>query len=145
MRGTLMGQCYVDDVLRPYVRPFLNGLPGEIFQQDNARPHTARVTQDFLRHFQTSIASPLPQFVPCRAHVGSAKTADAIVSLCTWFRVGCSRFVGQSASGQHKVSNQLNAGVCGGMYCSCRWSSALLKLPSICVVPHPVFVKLFCF
>ncbi|GFW83420.1 DUF4817 domain-containing protein [Trichonephila clavipes] len=26
---------------------------GKIFQQDNARPHTARVTQDFLRHFQT--------------------------------------------------------------------------------------------
>ncbi|GFW18842.1 transposable element Tcb2 transposase [Trichonephila clavipes] len=33
--------------------PFLNGLPGAIFQQDNARPHTARVAQDFLRHFQT--------------------------------------------------------------------------------------------
>ncbi|GFX93335.1 transposable element Tcb2 transposase [Trichonephila clavipes] len=33
-------------------RPFLNGLPGAIFQQDNARPHTARVDQDFLRHFQ---------------------------------------------------------------------------------------------
>ncbi|GFV51763.1 transposable element Tcb2 transposase [Trichonephila clavipes] len=35
------------------VRPFLNGLPGVIFQQDNARPHTARVAQDFLSHFQT--------------------------------------------------------------------------------------------
>ncbi|GFU40348.1 uncharacterized protein TNCV_4255311 [Trichonephila clavipes] len=34
-------------------RPFLNGLPGAIFQQVNARPHTARVAQDFLRHFQT--------------------------------------------------------------------------------------------
>ncbi|GFX70347.1 transposable element Tcb2 transposase [Trichonephila clavipes] len=34
-------------------KPFLNGLPGAIFQQDNARPHTARVSQDFLRHFQT--------------------------------------------------------------------------------------------
>ncbi|GFX11236.1 transposable element Tc1 transposase [Trichonephila clavipes] len=33
--------------------PFLNGLPGAIFQQDNARPHTARVAQDFLRYFQT--------------------------------------------------------------------------------------------
>ncbi|GFT65944.1 transposable element Tcb2 transposase [Trichonephila clavipes] len=32
--------------------PFLNGLPWAIFQQDNARPHTARVAQDFLRHFQ---------------------------------------------------------------------------------------------
>ncbi|GFX92747.1 transposable element Tcb1 transposase [Trichonephila clavipes] len=53
MRGTLMGQRYVDDILRPHVGPFLNGLSGAIFQQDNARPHTARVSQDFLRHFQT--------------------------------------------------------------------------------------------
>ncbi|GFT07179.1 transposable element Tcb2 transposase [Trichonephila clavipes] len=53
MRGTLTGQRYVDDILRPHVGPFLNGLPGAIFQQDNARPHTARVAQDFVRHFQT--------------------------------------------------------------------------------------------
>ncbi|GFW30920.1 DDE_3 domain-containing protein [Trichonephila clavipes] len=53
MRGTLTGQRYVDDILRPHIGPFLNGLPGAIFQQDNARPHTARVAQDFLRHFQT--------------------------------------------------------------------------------------------
>ncbi|GFV86751.1 hypothetical protein TNCV_3964811 [Trichonephila clavipes] len=83
----------------------------------------------------SSMAGPLPRFVPCRARVGSAKTADVIV-----IKVGCSRFVGPSASGQHKVSNQLNAGPCGGMYCSWRWSNALLKLPSICVVAHPVFV-----
>ncbi|GFX53439.1 transposable element Tcb2 transposase [Trichonephila clavipes] len=53
MRGTLTGQRYVDDILRPHVGPFLNGLPGAIFHQDNARPHTARVAQDLLRHFQT--------------------------------------------------------------------------------------------
>ncbi|GFT34372.1 DDE_3 domain-containing protein [Trichonephila clavipes] len=53
MRGTLTGQRYVDDILRPHVGPFLNGLPGAIFQQDNARPHTAKVAQDFLRHLQT--------------------------------------------------------------------------------------------
>ncbi|GFV79938.1 transposable element Tcb1 transposase [Trichonephila clavipes] len=53
MRGTLTGQSYVDDILRPHVGPFLNGLPGAIFQQDNARPNTARVAQDFLRRFQT--------------------------------------------------------------------------------------------
>ncbi|GFY21189.1 transposable element Tcb2 transposase [Trichonephila clavipes] len=53
MRETLSGQCYVDDLLRSHVGPFLNGLPGAIFPQDNARPHTARIAQDFLRHFQT--------------------------------------------------------------------------------------------
>ncbi|GFV68971.1 transposable element Tcb2 transposase [Trichonephila clavipes] len=52
MGGTLTGQRYVDDILRPHVGPFLNGLPGAIFQQDYARPHTSRVAQDFLRHFQ---------------------------------------------------------------------------------------------
>ncbi|GFX47886.1 DDE_3 domain-containing protein [Trichonephila clavipes] len=61
MRATLTGQRYVDDILRPHVGPFLNGLPGAIFEQDNARPHTARVVQAFLRHFQTlqwSVHSP---------------------------------------------------------------------------------------
>ncbi|GFV23455.1 transposable element Tc1 transposase [Trichonephila clavipes] len=53
MCGSLTGQHYVDDILRPHVGPFLNGLPGAIFQQDNARPHIARVSQDFLRHLQT--------------------------------------------------------------------------------------------
>ncbi|GFW42127.1 DDE_3 domain-containing protein [Trichonephila clavipes] len=53
MRGTSTDQRYVDDILRLHVGHFLNGLPGAIFQQDNARPHTARVSQDFLRHFQT--------------------------------------------------------------------------------------------
>ncbi|GFW33953.1 DDE_3 domain-containing protein [Trichonephila clavipes] len=84
MRGTLTSQRYVDDILRPHVGPFLNGLPGAIFQQDNARPNAARVAQDFPTSFlDSSIACPLPQFVPCRARVGSAKTADTIVSLCT--------------------------------------------------------------
>ncbi|GFT07651.1 transposable element Tc1 transposase [Trichonephila clavipes] len=53
MRGTLTGQRYVDDILRPHVGPFINGLPEAIFQQDNAGLHTARVAQDFIRHFQT--------------------------------------------------------------------------------------------
>ncbi|GFY19671.1 transposable element Tcb2 transposase [Trichonephila clavipes] len=53
MRGTLTGQRFIDYILRPHVGPFLNGLSGTIFQKDNARPHTARVAQDFLRHFQT--------------------------------------------------------------------------------------------
>ncbi|GFX75029.1 transposable element Tc1 transposase [Trichonephila clavipes] len=33
--------------------PFLNGLTGAIFELDNARSHTVRVAQDFLRNFQT--------------------------------------------------------------------------------------------
>ncbi|GFU08219.1 DDE_3 domain-containing protein [Trichonephila clavipes] len=62
MRGTVTGQRYLDDIFRPHVGPFLNGgLPEVIFMQDNARPHTARVARDFLRHFPTP---PLPACSP---------------------------------------------------------------------------------
>ncbi|GFT70420.1 DDE_3 domain-containing protein [Trichonephila clavipes] len=141
MRGTLTGQRYVDDI-RLHVGPFLNGLPGAIFQQDNARPHTARVAQDFLRHFQTL---PWPARCPVLSpveHLWDQLKRQMPSCHSVHDLVGCSRFVGPSASGQHKVSNQLNAGPCGGMYCSWRWSNALLKLPSICVFAHPVFVCL---
>ncbi|GFT63302.1 DDE_3 domain-containing protein [Trichonephila clavipes] len=67
MRGTLTPPRYVDDILRPHVGPFLNGLPLAIFQQYNARPHTARVAQDFLRHFQTL---PWPARSPDSSPVG---------------------------------------------------------------------------
>ncbi|GFU27086.1 transposable element Tcb2 transposase [Trichonephila clavipes] len=53
MHGTLTGQRYVDDILRPHVGHFLNDPPRAIFQQDNARTHTARVAQDFPSYFQT--------------------------------------------------------------------------------------------
>ncbi|GFU80047.1 transposable element Tcb1 transposase [Trichonephila clavipes] len=61
IRGTLTGQRYVDDILRPHVGPFLNDLPRAIFQHDNAHPHTARVDQDFLRHVHNL---PLPARSP---------------------------------------------------------------------------------
>ncbi|GFS99321.1 transposable element Tcb1 transposase [Trichonephila clavipes] len=68
MRGTLTGQRYVDDILQPHVGHFLNGVAGIIFQQDNARPHTERVSQDILRLiFRVLYGWPAPQFVPCRA------------------------------------------------------------------------------
>ncbi|GFV54850.1 transposable element Tcb2 transposase [Trichonephila clavipes] len=35
MRGTLTDQRYVDDILRPHVGPFLNGLLGTIFHQEH--------------------------------------------------------------------------------------------------------------
>ncbi|GFX47376.1 transposable element Tcb2 transposase [Trichonephila clavipes] len=48
--------------------PFLNGLPGAIFQQDNAQ--IARVAQDFLRHFQTLLwPARSPDLSPIE-HVG---------------------------------------------------------------------------
>ncbi|GFX99423.1 uncharacterized protein TNCV_1080671 [Trichonephila clavipes] len=80
MRGTLTGQRYVDDILRPHVGLFLNDLPGAIFQQDNARTHTARGAQDFLRRFQTvPWPARFPRFVPCRAPTRGLLATDHVI------------------------------------------------------------------
>ncbi|GFU08991.1 transposable element Tcb2 transposase [Trichonephila clavipes] len=53
IRGTMTAQRFVHDILQPHVLPLMQRLPGDIFQQDNARPHTARVSQDCLRAVTT--------------------------------------------------------------------------------------------
>ncbi|GFW35988.1 transposable element Tcb2 transposase [Trichonephila clavipes] len=57
IRGTMTAQRYIHDILRPYVLPLMQRLPGVIFQQDNVQSHTARVSQDCLR---TVITLPWP-------------------------------------------------------------------------------------
>ncbi|GFV27369.1 transposable element Tcb2 transposase [Trichonephila clavipes] len=42
--GTMTVQRYIRDILQPHVLPLIQRLPGANFQQDNARPHTARVS-----------------------------------------------------------------------------------------------------
>ncbi|GFU71469.1 transposable element Tcb2 transposase [Trichonephila clavipes] len=44
---------YVHDILQSHVLPLMQWLPGAIYQQDNARLHTARVSQDCLRTVST--------------------------------------------------------------------------------------------
>ncbi|GFU49189.1 transposable element Tcb1 transposase [Trichonephila clavipes] len=46
--GTLNSQRYISEVLEPVVLPYLQGLATAIFQQDNARPHVARIVQMFV-------------------------------------------------------------------------------------------------
>ena len=49
VNGTLNAQKYRDDILAPVVLPFMQAGNGvTILQQDNARPHTARATTQFL-------------------------------------------------------------------------------------------------
>jgi hypothetical protein len=45
--GNLMATPYRDEVLTPHMLPGMN-FRREVFQHDNARPHTARATVDFL-------------------------------------------------------------------------------------------------
>ncbi|GFV15601.1 uncharacterized protein TNCV_4836271 [Trichonephila clavipes] len=46
IRGTMTAPWYAHDILQPHVLPLMQRLPGAIFQQDNTRPHTARVSQN---------------------------------------------------------------------------------------------------
>ncbi|GFU29617.1 transposable element Tc1 transposase [Trichonephila clavipes] len=45
---------HVREVLQPEVVPFLQGIPGAIFHQDNARSHVAKIVRDFCsaQHLQ---------------------------------------------------------------------------------------------
>ncbi|GFU71369.1 HTH_Tnp_Tc3_2 domain-containing protein [Trichonephila clavipes] len=51
LQGNLTARRYVDDILTPIVLPMLSSRPGTIYQQDNARPHTARLSQQCLQGY----------------------------------------------------------------------------------------------
>ncbi|GFY32356.1 HTH_Tnp_Tc3_2 domain-containing protein [Trichonephila clavipes] len=51
LQGTLKARRDVDDILTPIVLPMLSSRPGAIYQQDNARPHTARLSQQCLQGY----------------------------------------------------------------------------------------------
>ncbi|GFU51259.1 transposable element Tcb1 transposase [Trichonephila clavipes] len=53
--GTLNSQRYISEVLEPVVLPYLQGLPTAIFQQDNERPHVARIVQRFFVNHQIKL------------------------------------------------------------------------------------------
>ncbi|GFV20213.1 transposable element Tcb1 transposase [Trichonephila clavipes] len=46
-------QRYVHDIQQPHVMPIMQQLPGALFQKNNIRPHTARISQDCLRTVAT--------------------------------------------------------------------------------------------
>ena len=48
-QGNFTARRYIDQVLRPVVLPMFQQRNGLTFQQDNARPHVARVTRNFLQ------------------------------------------------------------------------------------------------
>lgn len=53
--GNLNSDRYIREVVQPEVIPFLQNLPGAVFQQDNARPHVARNVLAFFQAHQTPL------------------------------------------------------------------------------------------
>ncbi|GFU56302.1 transposable element Tcb2 transposase [Trichonephila clavipes] len=49
----MTAQWYVNDILQSHVLPLMQWLPGDIFQQNNAQPHPARVSLNSLRAVTT--------------------------------------------------------------------------------------------
>jgi hypothetical protein len=54
IHGNLNAARYRDEVLTPHMLPAMN-LRREVFQHDNARPHTARATVDFLANQNVTV------------------------------------------------------------------------------------------
>ena len=57
VQGNLTAARYVNQIIDPYVLPFVQRNQGTVFMQDNARPHTARHTQ---QHLRTHHVQPMP-------------------------------------------------------------------------------------
>jgi len=49
VNGNLNAQGYVDQILRPVLVPFIAQNAPAVLMHDNARPHVARITQQFLQ------------------------------------------------------------------------------------------------
>ncbi len=60
--GNLNAARYRNEILIPHMLPAMN-LRNEVFQHDNARPHTARATVDFLANQNVTVL-PWPSKSP---------------------------------------------------------------------------------
>ncbi|GFU75394.1 transposable element Tc1 transposase [Trichonephila clavipes] len=91
--------------------------PGAIFQQDNARPHTARVAQDFLRHFQTlPWPARSPDLSPVEHVWDQLKRQMPSCHSVHDLELAVQDLWVHLPQDNIRLSNQLNAGPCGGMY-----------------------------
>ena len=90
LEGNLTSRRYIDEVLEPVVVPFLqNHADVTLYQQDNARPHSARLTTDFLGQNNVQVL-PWPAFSPDLSPIEHL-----------WDQLGCRVF-----DGRHNIHNR---------------------------------------
>ncbi|GFX61249.1 transposable element Tcb1 transposase [Trichonephila clavipes] len=82
---TLNSQRYISEVLKPVALPYLQGWATVLFQQDNARPHGARLVQRcFVNHQIELLPRPAhsPDLLPVENMWSMVATPDQL-----WQRV----------------------------------------------------------
>ncbi|GFV87943.1 HTH_Tnp_Tc3_2 domain-containing protein [Trichonephila clavipes] len=100
LQGTLTARRYVDDILTPIVLFMLSSRPGAIYQQDNARPHTARLSQQCLQGYDVlPWPARSPDLSPIEHVYGKATAA-----VPRYRRINCAdaKTMAGSSTGGHK-------------------------------------------
>ncbi|GFW00143.1 HTH_Tnp_Tc3_2 domain-containing protein [Trichonephila clavipes] len=102
LQGTLTARRYVDDILTPIVLPMLSSRSGAIYQQDNARPHTARLSQQCLQGYDVpTMACQVTRSFANRACLDAGKATAAVPR---YRRINCAdaKTMAGSSTGGHK-------------------------------------------
>lgn len=55
VRGNMAAQRYIREVVETHTLPYLRTLRNPLFQQDNVRPHVARVILDYFEQNQVNL------------------------------------------------------------------------------------------
>jgi hypothetical protein len=61
-------QRYIQEILQPVTIPFAYGHEGTLFQQDNSRPHIARISMKCLEEASVDVPPWLPRSERSIAH-----------------------------------------------------------------------------
>ncbi|GFX79754.1 transposable element Tc1 transposase [Trichonephila clavipes] len=77
IEGNLDSNRYIHEVQQPEVVPFLQGISGAIFQQDNARPHVAKTVRDFC-------SAQHMQLLPWSAYMPNMSLIEHVLDLVGW-------------------------------------------------------------
>ncbi|GFS51491.1 transposable element Tcb2 transposase [Trichonephila clavipes] len=75
--GNLNSTRYINEVLQPRAIPFLQELPGAVFQQDNARPHVAKTVKSYLDSQQV-------QLLPWTAYLPDMSPIEHVWDIVGW-------------------------------------------------------------
>ncbi|GFX18201.1 transposable element Tcb2 transposase [Trichonephila clavipes] len=108
IRGTMTAQKYVHGILQPHVLPLMQRLPGAIFQQDNSRPHTARVLQACLHGVTT---------LPWPARFPDLSPIEHIWDYLVW-RIGHPTSLNELEDRLQQIWNEMSQDIIQNLYAS---------------------------